>query len=142
MKHKSTKYYKARADRLFSLWVRQRDAGGNEVCGCITCGIFHSWRSMHCGHFMSRRHESTRYHEDNAHAQCVHCNTYDQGKQFEHGQAIDELHRKKSITDATIVSADTLCMLSKRSCKRVWFDYMVIGNELLEDLKANNFITR
>ena len=61
---KDKKYYKARADRLFSLWVRQRDAVSG-VCRCITCNALHSWRTVHCGHFMSRRYEGTRYNENN-----------------------------------------------------------------------------
>jgi len=87
---------------------------------------------------MSRRHESTRYHEDNAHAQCVHCNTFDQGKQYEHGQSIDNLFADCKSN----VYAATLVMLSKRACKRGWFDYMQIGNEILEDLKSNGFEIR
>lgn len=133
MKHKSLKYYKARADRLFSLWVRQRDAVDG-VCRCITCNTPHSWRSIHCGHFMSRRHEGTRYHEKNANSQCVHCNTFDQGRQYEHGLAIDGKHGRGT--------ARKLNIMAKISCKRSWFDYKIIGNEILEDLKLNNYEIR
>ena len=125
---KDKKYYKARADRLFSLWVRQRDAVDG-VATCITCGTPHPWRSIHCGHFMSRRHESTRYNEDNAHAQCVHCNTFDQGRQYDYSIALG-------------YKARLLNTLSKMSCKRGWIDYKIIGDELLEKLKQNKFEIR
>ena len=137
MKHKSRSYYKKRADRLFSLWIRQRDAVDG-ICRCVTCGTPHAWRSIHCGHFMSRRHESTRYLEVNAHAQCIHCNTYDQGRQFEHGQEIDKSYKR----DNSSISADMLVVHSKRACKRGWFDYKMIGDELLERLKTNGFEIR
>ena len=97
MKHKSTKYYKARADRLFSLWVRQRDA----MEGVATC---------------------------------VTCNSFDQGRQFEYGLYLDKRYGEGT--------AEKLSILSKVSCKRGWFDFKIIGDELLEKLKANNFITR
>ena len=138
MKHKSTIYYKNRADRLFSLWVRQRDAMEG-VCRCITCNTPHPWRSIHCGHFMSRRHELTRYNEKNAHAQCVHCNTFDQGEQYKHGMAI---HKKYGNGRDFNFLADNLTKLSKISCKRSWFDYKIIGDELLEKLKANSYLTK
>ena len=141
MTSKNKKYYKARADRLFSLWIRQKDAVGG-VCRCITCGTPHSWRTVHCGHFMSRRHEATRYHEQNAHAQCVACNTFDQGKQYEHGRAINEKYSEVSMFDKNRMTADKLNILSKMSCKRGWIDYKIIGDELLEKLKKNNFDIR
>ena len=140
MKHKSTKYYKARADRLFSLWVRQRDAMEG-VATCVTCGTPHPWRSIHCGHFMSRRHESTRYLEMNGNAQCAYCNTFDQGKQYEHGQAINKKYGYSYVSEKHTV-ADSINIRSKMSCKRGWFDYKIIGDEILEKLKANNYEIR
>ena len=130
MKHKTTKFYKARADRLFSLWIRQRDAV-NGICRCITCGTPHPWRSIHNGHFMSRARESTRYHEKNTASQCVSCNTFNQGRQFDFGLAIDKRYGPGT--------AERLSILSKVECKRGWFDYMQIGNIFLEKLKTNGF---
>lgn len=133
MKHKSLKYYKNRADRLFSLWIRQRDAV-NGICKCITCGSLHHWKKVHCGHFMSRRHGNTRYNERNAHAQCVSCNTFNQGQQFEYSLFLD----KKYGRDTALV----IKHLSGMECKRSWFDYMQIGDELLEKLKSEGFEIR
>jgi len=133
MKHKSTKYYKARADRLFSLWVRQRDAVDG-VCRCVTCGTPHPWRSIHAGHFISRGKEATRYNERNCKPQCVSCNTFNQGRQFEYSLYLDKKYGK----DTALV----IKHLSGMECKRGWFDYMQIGNEILEDLKANSYEIR
>ena len=44
---------------------------------------------MDAGHFQSRRYSATRYHEQNAHAQCQACNKYNAGEQYRHGQEID-----------------------------------------------------
>lgn len=45
---------------------------------------------MHAGHFVSRRHKSTKYNELNVNAQCCSCNYYRSGEQYKHGVAIDQ----------------------------------------------------
>ena len=37
---------------------------------------------MQAGHFMSRKHYSTRWDEDNVQVQCVSCNLFRQGEQY------------------------------------------------------------
>ena len=136
MKHKSTKYYKAQCDRLFSLFIRQRDADGNGYCKCCTCGKLKSWRYLDCGHFIGRQHSGTRYDEKNSNAQCKECNNKDwnQGEQFLHGRYIDNKYG--------LGTADKLNTLSKMECNRGWFDYSVIAQELLEKLKQSNYEIR
>ena len=77
------------ADQWFSKYIRLRDANINGVCSCITCGAKKHWKQMDAGHFQSRRYSATRYHEQNAHAQCQACNKYNAGEQYRHGQEID-----------------------------------------------------
>jgi len=38
---------------------------------------------MQCGHFMSRRHYSTRWLDTNARPQCYGCNVHSQGRNYE-----------------------------------------------------------
>ncbi len=130
-KPRNKAYWKKRADRLFSLFIRQRDADGNGYCKCVTCGALHHWRDMDAGHCFSRRHEATRYNEKNVNVQDKKCNLFDQGKQFEHSMFIDKKYG--------LGTAEKLNMLSKMSCKRDAYDYQLIGDELLEKLKANNY---
>ena len=67
------------SDTQFSLFIRARDAMPNGYAKCISCGKIHFWRELQCGHYMSRRYMSTRFDEDNCHAQCVACNMFNQG---------------------------------------------------------------
>lgn len=76
--------------RLFSLWIRQKDADENGIVRCATCNGFRHWRYLDAGHFMSRRHMSTKFHELNVHPQCKQCNGPGAGEQFKMGQYIDE----------------------------------------------------
>lgn len=69
---------KREAQTVFNRWVRARDAG----LPCISCGkpdsnndSLHAGRD--CGHWRSvGSAPQLRYDEQNAHAQCVHCNQY------------------------------------------------------------------
>lgn len=61
-------------DKVFSEYIRLRDANDNGFCRCITCGNMWQWRLIHNGHYVDRRHISTRYDERNCHAQCPKCN--------------------------------------------------------------------
>lgn len=97
-KNKKTPRQKTRAqlvkelDTIFSRYVRKRDADEYGYCSCITCGRQHLWshgNQMNAGHFMSRGKYGTRWEEKNVNAQCVACNKWQAGRQFEHGIAID-----------------------------------------------------
>lgn len=75
------------ADRVFSLYVRERD----KWKPCVTCGKL--WEeTFQCGHFQSRRHYNTRWMEKNAHGQCPWCNLWWAGEQYKHGQAVDSFY--------------------------------------------------
>tara|TARA_R110002020_G_scaffold5502_5_gene22839 strand:- start:1055 stop:1507 length:453 start_codon:yes stop_codon:yes gene_type:complete len=52
-------------DKVFSLYIRERDK-----C-CVICG---SVNQPNNGHLFSRRHYATRWDEDNCHQQCYPCN--------------------------------------------------------------------
>jgi Bacteriophage Lambda NinG protein len=76
-------------DRVFSEYIRLRDADRYGRCRCVTCGKTAHWKEMDAGHFMQRDRKATRFDELNVHAQCPHCNRYRGGEQFAHGRWID-----------------------------------------------------
>jgi hypothetical protein len=63
-------------DRLFSLYIRLRDAMPNGYVRCISCGKIKTFDDVDCGHFYSRTHMSTRFDEDNCNAECKFCNRF------------------------------------------------------------------
>lgn len=75
--------------RWFSIFIRLRDADENGYCKCITTGKIAHWKEMDAGHFISRRHWTTKYNEKNVHAQSRGANRFNQGMQYEYGLAID-----------------------------------------------------
>lgn len=66
--------YKYKADELFSIYVRLRDADEFGRCRCISCGKIGKWREFDCGHYIPRSNMATRYDERNCNAQCQFCN--------------------------------------------------------------------
>ena len=68
-------------DTVFSQYIRLRYAK-DEIAECVTCGKNDHWKKLQCGHFMSRRHYSTRWDENNVGVQCYGCNIKSQGQQF------------------------------------------------------------
>lgn len=78
-------------DKVFSEYIRLRTA--KEITGiveCVTCGKNDHWKSMDCGHFMSRKHISTRWHEDNCQVQCKSCNVFKYGEQYKYSLWLGE----------------------------------------------------
>jgi hypothetical protein len=70
-------------DAVFSIYIRRRFAV-NDIAKCVTCGKKDHWKSLQCGHFMSRKHMSTRWHEDNCQVQCAGCNVFRYGEQYKY----------------------------------------------------------
>lgn len=71
-------------DTIFSEYIRRRYAK-NDISTCFTCGKEDHWKKQQAGHFMSRKHYSTRWDEENVQVQCVGCNVYRYGEQYKFG---------------------------------------------------------
>jgi len=71
--------YKEKLDRVFSEYIRRRDADENGIAKCVTCGTEKHWKEMQAGHFIPRGNMSTRWHEGNVHVQCKECNEFKGG---------------------------------------------------------------
>ena len=71
-------------DVVFSQWVRLSNADHSGYCTCVTCEKRFHWKEIQAGHFMSRKHYSTRWDENNVHPQCVACNVYRAGEQYKY----------------------------------------------------------
>jgi hypothetical protein len=91
-------------DAVFSIYIRRRYAV-NDISKCVTCGKEDHWKSLQCGHFMSRKHLSTRWNEDNCQVQCAGCNVFRYGEQYKFSLYLgDKL-------------AEELYIKSKETCK-------------------------
>ncbi len=76
-------------DKVFSLYIRLRNASKDGIVECWTCGKTAHYKKMHAGHFMSRKHHATRWNEENVQVQCPRCNLFGQGEQYTFGKLLD-----------------------------------------------------
>lgn len=72
-------------DTIFSIFIRLRKANELGEVSCYTCGKKDHYKKMQCGHFMSRKHYSTRWEELNCQVQCYSCNVMRYGEQYKYG---------------------------------------------------------
>ena len=95
-------------DKVFSLYIRQRNANLDGFVECVTCGRSNHWKKMQCGHFMSRRKYATRWNEINCQVQCYGCNVMQQGQQYKFGVWIDQEYGGEMADDLVRLSNDTV----------------------------------
>lgn len=116
---KDTKLWKA-----FSIFIRTRDAvnfSGGETVKCCTCSHTGHWKDFDCGHFISRRHLATKFHERNNHAQCKGCNGFGSGKQFEYSLFIEKTYGKGQ--------SELLLAMSRNTVKYGQFEIDIMEKE-------------
>jgi hypothetical protein len=101
------KTLKAKLDRVFSEYIRLRDANKDGYLMCISCGKLVHWKEADAGHYVNRAHMSTRFDEKNVNGQCRFCNRFREGEMLgytkglikKYGEGIlDELQLKKNQT--------------------------------------------
>ena len=81
---------KKELDKIFSVFIRLREANSEGLCQCFTCGKVGHYKSMQNGHFQPRRFLATRWSEEgNCEVQCQKCNIWEQGEQFKFALGID-----------------------------------------------------
>ena len=116
-------------DRVFSEYVRLRDANDQGYSICITCWRWLPWKQGHAGHYVTRNYLSTRWNEKNVNFQCFICNCTKGGEQGLHGIAIDKKYGKGT--------AEELQLISRAHSKidTVWLEYQI----KLYRVKVKNF---
>ena len=77
-------------DKVFSQYIRLRNADSMGIAECVTCGKRDHWKKQQCGHFQSRKHYTTRWDEVNCQVQCAGCNVFKYGEQYMFGIYLDQ----------------------------------------------------
>lgn len=49
---------------------------------CYTCGAWHHWKDIDCGHYIPRHHQGTRYDLRNLRPQDTECNSWHEGEHW------------------------------------------------------------
>ena len=94
-------------DKLFSEYIRKRDTNSKGYGLCCTCAKEIHYKEGHAGHFMSRRHYSTRWNEENVALQCVSCNTFHGGRQYEFALFLNDKYKCDKATELLVKSRES-----------------------------------
>lgn len=121
-------------DRIFSEFIRLRDADKNGLCRCITSGEFVHWTECDAGHFVTRDNMATRWDEQNVNAQSRKDNRFLSGRQYEHGLAIDKKYGPGTASKL-IVKSRGVCKWQPFEIKKMIEYY----KEQVKILKAEKF---
>jgi len=118
---------KKKLDKIFSIYIRMRDANNDGICTCISCGKRLHWKKMDAGHFVNRRYMSLRYSETNVNAQCRSCNRFDEGNPVGYMKGLKRKYGEDII--------DKLMIVKKTSVKHTKFEYETMINFYKQKIK-------
>ena len=105
---KTVSKLKKELDKWFSLYIRLREANEYGMVQCFTSGRVYHYKKIHAGHFMSRRHLSTRWCETNVQPQSAADNLFGQGEQFKFGLNLDGKYGESTAEELQYKSRTTL----------------------------------
>jgi hypothetical protein len=125
--------YHAELWRVFSLYIRQRDADENGIIRCISCGKPMSWRHSDAGHYYSRTFSGIKYHEKNVNAQCKQCN-------FRQGNA--QGYKKGLVAKYGEDVLDHLDLVKHNKSKYTRFELQALTDFYLQKLIDNGWAIR
>jgi hypothetical protein len=116
-------------DNIFSKFIRLREIDHNGFTTCFTCGKKDHWKKLQNGHFQSRRHYATRWHEQNCQVQCVGCNMFKGGEQFLFAKQLDEKYYI-GISDELYIAAQSIVKFTNEEILLLIKKYEKIVNEI------------
>lgn len=94
-------------DRVFSIFIRMREANENGIAHCFTCGKADLWTAMDNGHYISRVHRSTRWNELNCHIQCKRCNIFLKGNYPAYSLALTRKYGANVLEELSVLKNQT-----------------------------------
>lgn len=85
---KNLSYYKDKAWKMFSKYIRTRDCLATtkfpDQGKCVTCGKFFPFSELQAGHAIGGRNNSILFDKELVNAQCKFCNGYGNGRYAEY----------------------------------------------------------
>lgn len=94
---------KKRLWKLFSEYIRRKNADDFGVVRCITCRVYLHWKEIHAGHYEKRTYLALCFDERNVHPQCPRCNLWLNGNQSEYALALRRKYGETILEDLSAV---------------------------------------
>jgi len=119
----------ARLDKVFSQWVRRKDADHRGYVECWTCGKVLPWSRVDAGHFQSRAKFSTRWDEMNVKPQCKGCNGFRSGEQYKFSIRLEEEYGEGT-AEALLIASKMTARWSRDELEQMYHHYKRKVDEL------------
>ena len=129
---KSISKLKKELDKWFSLYIRLRDSNEFGMVQCFTSNRIYHYKSIHAGHFMSRKRLSTRWCEWNVQPQSPADNLFGQGQQYKFGLNLDAKYGEGTAEELQIKSMQTLKMTRIDYEEKILY-YKLLVNKLKKE---------
>ena len=113
--------------KVFSLFIRMRDADENGNCKCITCGFTAHFKRFDAGHGIPRQHKATKFDERNVNSQCKRCNGFEGGKREVYKEEVNRRYGEGTW--------EKLEVMSRSVCKRGQFEIDVMTTHYLKEVE-------
>lgn len=120
---------KTTLDRIFSEFIRRRDADEYGYIRCISCDKIVKWKESDAGHFVNRGINSLRYDEKNVNAQCRHCNRFREGNAIGYHRGLI-LKYGDDVIEYLEIKKGNYCKLGKFEINALAAEYRKKLNEL------------
>lgn len=78
-KQKSLRRLKEILWKVFSEYIRRKDADEGGTERCYTCGVLEHWKALQCGHAIGGRHNAVLFDAGICRPQCLRCNVFLRG---------------------------------------------------------------
>jgi hypothetical protein len=76
MKKPTLRSLKNKAWKVFSEYIRRKDADEGGTTRCVTCRTPIFWKEAHAGHFVPGRTNAVLFNPDITNPQCIRCNIF------------------------------------------------------------------
>tara|TARA_R100000541_G_scaffold58441_1_gene69695 strand:- start:328 stop:726 length:399 start_codon:yes stop_codon:yes gene_type:complete len=130
-KKKTLKYWKTKIDKPFHEYIRRANVNSDGYGSCISCEKAIHFSESDSGHFVSRKHLSTRWDEQNVNLQCRKCNRFEYGRQYEYSLALGA-----ELSHSLLIKSKQVLKLSEPEYQEIFETYR---DKLAEIKKNQNF---
>lgn len=90
---------KAKCWKVFSEYIRRKDADEDGTAYCFTCGSPKFWKELHAGHFIGGRTNAVLFNEEIVKPQCLTCNVFLGGNYGPYTLKMLDLHGREKVEE-------------------------------------------
>jgi len=143
MSTQSKKTIKNKLWKIFSEYIRLRDAEWNGYASCISCGKVLFWKDLDAGHFISKNSGDYFYFlEENVNAQCNYCNRFLHGNLLNYRRGLINKIGQDEVDKLEYQSQLGVRLELNKQCNLDYEDLIRVYKDKLAELKKNKSYLR